>query len=170
MTDLKPTVSAADSGKRMLAFSRCRTTAVVVVAALCLFGAETVPAQAATNPNPIDWKVYSSHFGPDGEDLPLRVGQKDAGSVDGFGKRHIESGHSDEISSWTNMKRDIDKTLDRGVCAASGSKTTCNLRSNSFSNPRAGGMKVVFTERVDSRSGDRRPVGIITAYYYGCGC
>ncbi|WP_434591794.1 hypothetical protein [Streptomyces sp. A5-4] len=149
---------------------RRRTATAATVAALCLFGAAAVPAQAAANPNPIDWKVYSTHFGPDGEDLPLRVGQKDAGSIDGFGKRHIESGHGDEISSWTNMKKDIDKTLDRGKCVPNGSKTNCTLKSNTFSNTRAGAMKVVFTERVDSKSKDHRPVGIITAYYYDCGC
>lgn len=29
-------------------------------------------AQAATNPNPLDWTVYSTHIGPDGQDVPLR--------------------------------------------------------------------------------------------------
>ncbi|MFD7298587.1 hypothetical protein ACFV9W_35355 [Streptomyces sp. NPDC059897] len=154
----------------MFSATKKRVGIAALGVALGLFGASAAPAQAATNPNPIDWSVYSTHFGPDGEDLPLRVGQKDAASIDGFGKRHIESGHGDQISSWSNMKRDIDKTLDRGKCASKGSKTTCKLQSNTFSNVRAGAMKVVFTERVDSRSKDHRPVGIITAYYYDCGC
>ncbi|MFF4323245.1 hypothetical protein [Streptomyces sp. NPDC001568] len=144
---------------------------LVATAATCAALCTGVPAaSAADNPNPISWSIHSTHVGPGGEDIPLRVGQADAGGVDGFGKRHIESGHGDEISSWSNMKQDIDKTLSRGRCSASGSKTTCDLSSRTFSNPRAGGMKVVFTERVDSRSKDRRPVGVITAYYYGCGC
>ncbi|WP_220211959.1 hypothetical protein [Streptomyces sp. WELS2] len=146
------------------------TVAATVIAAVCAFGAAPSPAQAATNPHPIDWSVYSTHIGPDGEDVPLRVGQKDAGGIDGFGKRHIESGHDGQISSWSNMKQDIDKTLDRGKCAPSGSKSTCKLDSHTFRNPNASGMKVVFTERVDSRSKDHRPVGVITAYYYNCGC
>ncbi|MFB6844706.1 hypothetical protein ACFCXS_07560 [Streptomyces sp. NPDC056373] len=149
---------------------RRRASVTVSVIALCLFGAAASPAQAAANPNPIDWHVYSTHIGPDGEDVPLRVGQKDAAGIDGFGKRHIESGHSGQISSWSNMKQDIDKTLDRGKCKTAGSKITCNLQSHTFRNVNASAMKVVFTERVDSRSHDHRPVGIITAYYYNCGC
>ncbi|MEU8539537.1 hypothetical protein AB0C52_05970 [Streptomyces sp. NPDC048717] len=141
-----------------------------MVAAAGMFGAATSPAQAATKPNPISWTVYSTHIGPQGEDVPLRVGQKDAGGIDGFGKRHIESGHADQISSWSNMKQDIDKTLHRGKCTTSGSKITCKLNSHTFRNTNASGMAVVFTERVDSRSKDRRPVGVITAYYYNCGC
>ncbi|SCE32999.1 MULTISPECIES: hypothetical protein [unclassified Streptomyces] len=85
-------------------------------------------------------------------------------------KRHIESGHSGQISSRSNMKQDIDKTLWRGKYTASGSAVACKLDSRTFRNPYAGGMKVVFTERVDSRSKDRRPVGVITAYHYNCGC
>ncbi|MEV0239940.1 hypothetical protein AB0I06_08415 [Streptomyces sp. NPDC050674] len=79
--------------------------------------------------------MYSTHIGPDGEDVPLRVGQKDAGSIDGFGKRHIESGHADQSSSWSNMKQDIDKTLDRGRCTTSGSKITCNLTATPSKTP-----------------------------------
>ncbi|MEV0849416.1 hypothetical protein AB0J21_26675 [Streptomyces sp. NPDC049954] len=75
-----------------------------------------------------------------------------------------------QISSWSNMKLDIDSTLDRGKCGAKGSKTTCKLESHTFRNINAGGMKVVFTERVDSRSKDHRPVGVITAYHDDCGC
>jgi hypothetical protein len=95
-------------------------------------GAAASPAQAAANPNPIDWHVYSTHSGPDGEDVPLGVGQKDA---QGF--RQYDHAQPSEP----------------------------HIRQ-----PHASAMKVVFTERVDSRSKDHRPVGIITAYYYNCGC
>ncbi|WP_144387107.1 hypothetical protein [Streptomyces sp. SAJ15] len=150
--------------------SRIRLALVAATAAIFTAGASALPAQAATNPNPISWSIYTTFIGPDGEDAPLREGQKDAGSIDGFGKRHIESGHDGQISSWSNMKADIDSTLDRGKCETKGSKITCKLRSHTFRNIHANAMKVVFTERVDSRSHDHRPVGIITAYYYDCGC
>ncbi|MFJ9411529.1 hypothetical protein [Streptomyces sp. NPDC101393] len=158
------------SGKIMLSFRTSRAALATAAAAVCLFGATAAPAQAAANPHPIDWKIDSTHFGPDGEDLPLRIGQKDAGPKDGFGKRHILEGHGDQISSWSNMKADIDKTLDQGKCTEKSGKTTCVLQSHTFRNVHANGMKTAFTERVDSRSKDHRPVGIITAFYYNCGC
>ncbi|MEU3743271.1 hypothetical protein AB0E78_40250 [Streptomyces sp. NPDC032198] len=68
------------------------------------------------------------------------------------------------------MKGDIDKTLDKGKCAEKNGKTACDLQSHTFHNVHAGGVKVAFTERVDSKPKDHRPVGIITAFYYNCGC
>ncbi len=131
--------------------------------------AQTTAISALTN-----WNVYSTHFGPNGEDAPLRYGRGDVAGSAGFGKLHIEDKHASQMASWSIMKRDIDKTLDRGTCSTTGAsgnrKTTCVLNSNTFSNTRARQMKVVFAHRVDSDSKDGRPVGIITAYYSICGC
>ncbi|MFG3105114.1 hypothetical protein ACGFZL_31990 [Streptomyces sp. NPDC048182] len=147
-----------------------RAVLLSCVAAFLAVGGAASPSQAATNPNPIYWSVYTTFIGPGGEDVPLRKGQKDAGGVDGFGKLHIESGHDGQISTWTDMKLEIDRTLDSGKCSTASGKTTCDLLSHTLHYSHAGGMVAVFTGRVDSRSHDGRPVGIITAYYYGCGC
>lgn len=134
----------------------------------------TAQAQTATITALTNWNVYSTHFGPNGEDAPLRHGRGDVAGSAGFGKLHIEDKHANQMSSWSNMKRDIDKTLDRGSCTTAGAsgnrKTTCVLNSSTFYNTRARQMKVVFAHRVDSDSRDGRPVGIITAYYSICGC
>lgn len=145
----------------------------VAVAGASLLAGVSSPTQAAPA-GLTNWKVYSSHFGPDGEDAPLRYGRGDVSGSSGFGKIHIEERHASQIAGWSTMKIDIDKTLDRGTCKEEGPpknrKTTCNLRSNTFKNHNAKAMKVIFAHRVDRDSGDGRPVGIITAYYTECGC
>ncbi|MEV6357829.1 hypothetical protein [Streptomyces hydrogenans] len=102
--------------------------------------------------------------------VTITVGQTDAGGMDGLGKHHIESGHSDEIAGWPTMKRDIAKDAVPGPVRATGQQDDVRSPQPFLREPHAGGMKVVFTERADSRSRDRGPVGIITAYSYGCGC
>lgn len=82
---------------------------VAGAAAFAVLSAGAPGASAADHPKPIDWRIHSTHIGPEGEDVPLRIGQADTGGTDGFGKCHIESGHGDEISSWSTMKRDTDR-------------------------------------------------------------
>lgn len=119
--------------------------------------AATPSTALAPNPNPIDWTVYSTFHGKNGEDLPLRKGQHDAGKIDGFGLHHIEDGHPVPESSLFGW---IDDALEDGTYKSqAGNKvkvTNKMVTGHTFI--------IVFTERIDSQSGDGRPVGILTAY------
>jgi len=135
--------------------SRLAAAAVGVLTALVAATFPVVaPAAAAANPAPISWKVYKTFMGPEGEDVPLRIGQHDAGPVQGFGKRHIDDGHAID---WDRFDGTIQRTLDRGRCRLTTTTVTCTYGAAFMS-------RVVFNLRVDSRSGDGRPKGIITAY------
>ena len=152
---------------------RMRWAATVSCIAALAFGFSTTTASAAAisdepssiavapNPNPIDWGVITTFYGRMG-DVPLRTGQHDAGPIDGFGDRHIKDGHG------AVPARDrIQSTLDSGECSDIGGQKTRCAKWISF--PRIQ-LIVVFTDRIDSRSNDWRPVGIITAYEVGQCC
>jgi hypothetical protein len=112
------------------------------------------PAEADTNPNPINWRIYQSFVGPRGGDVPLRYGQHDFGRLDGWGKRHIDDGHSPD---WDSFDSVIARTLDHGNCTTTGYTVDCTYGAAFMS-------RVIYNKRIDSRSGDGRRKGIITAY------
>jgi hypothetical protein len=115
------------------------------------------PAQASAeaNPNPIDWTITRTIFGKNGEDLPLRVGQHDLGDVDGFGLRHISDGHGGFVPD-SGLIQDAADTCESNPKGT----TSCQIADSAGRR-----FIVVWTERIDSRAPDGRPVGIITAYY-----
>lgn len=105
---------------------------------------------------PIDWTVVEggNFIGPNGEDLPLRIGEHDVEvpRKDGFGIRHIEDGHEGYVPDLDRIERalascrpEYDSSSDTWECAAEG-------------------LLVYYTERVDTRSPDGRSVGILTAF------
>lgn len=127
-------------------------TAVGVVTGLTAVMVGASPALA--NPNPINWRVYQSFIGGYRNDVPLRYGQHDHGTEDGFGKYHIEDGHQavpahsdiqDAVSNLASCQRNREAT--RYVCDP-------------------GYITVVYSPVFDSRSHDGRPFGIITAFYH----
>ena len=133
-----------------------RVVVVLMGTMALLVGADSV-ANAQVEFNPIDWSVVTTIIGRDGEDLPLRTGQHDAPNSEGFGIRHIEDGHNGFIP-------------DPGLIQLAVESVSSNPNPNSTSTVTyvdANGRKffVAWTERVDSRSPDGRPVGIITAFY-----
>ncbi|MFB7090486.1 hypothetical protein [Streptomyces sp. NPDC056296] len=154
--------------------SGIRRTAVVVgtsiFGTLGLLSAGVSPAQAAGE----NWTVYSTHFSPNGYDLPLRLGRHDntAGHTTGFGKYHIDDrGHRLGVS-WSDFKQDIDLALDdsRTKCSKSGNTWTCTSNLPSGVNSTWGNMRVAYTHD-DTGTPDGRAKGIITAFYLNdCGC
>ena len=110
----------------------------------------------AANTNSINWKIISTYYGAKGEDIPLRYGQHNQGQAQGFGLYHIEDDH-DRLPSTT----DLADTLEFGKCTYQKSNNSYQCLYDSTH----GNVIAIFTERVDSRSKDGRPVGIITAYY-----
>jgi hypothetical protein len=137
--------------------SRLKSCTFTAIALLAGFAWHITPAQAAStaNPNPIDWTVARTIFGKNGEDLPLRVGQHDLGDIDGFGLRHISDGHDGFVPD-AGLIQDAADTCDSNPNGA----TTCEITDSTGRR-----FIVVWTGRIDSRSPDGRPVGIITAYY-----
>ncbi|WP_251410500.1 choice-of-anchor P family protein [Streptomyces meridianus] len=107
------------------------------------------------NPNIINWNVFDDFTGPAGNDIPLRYGQHDHPDQDGFGKYHIEDGHG-----MVPDHEDIQETVGTsGYCVpAPDDRVICT--NTEFS------LVVVYATHVDARSGDGRPFGIITAYYF----
>lgn len=96
------------------------------------------------------WRIRVSFFGRAGEDLPLRQGDAN------FGWVHIQDRHP---MNETSLNGFIDRTLDNGRYGRpQDGKVTVRYLTPS------GWFRVVFTEREDDRSGDGRPVGIITAF------
>lgn len=96
------------------------------------------------------WRIRVSFFGRAGEDIPLRQGDAN------FGWAHIQDRHP---INETSLNGFIDQTLDNGRYGQpQDGKVTVRYLTPS------GWFRVVFTEREDSRSGDGRPVGIITAF------
>jgi len=128
---------------------------------LGMFTLFSTPAVAETarltgSPNPIDWTITDSFATQVFDDfIPLRVGQHDFHNQNGFGVRHIIDGHGA-----VPPRPQISSALAVGACAFQSPNDTwvCN----------DGETTVVFTTRVDSRSPDHRPVGIITAFECGC--
>lgn len=121
------------------------------------------PSERA-NPNPIKWDVYRTFY-EDGQDIPLRYGQHDYGSTDGFGTRHIEDGHPEQVAAagWDDVVSDTARTLHNGTCRAETTdKQRCTYTGDDIYFP--GTMVVVHTQD-DSRPPDGRPLGVITAYH-----
>jgi hypothetical protein len=128
-------------------------------------GALVAPATASAdpgdpNPNMIDWTVVDTFRGTAGNDIPLREGQSDCKTpqcnppVDGFGRRHIlEHGVVPDHD-------DIQETVGtEGFCVpAPDNRVICTNTDAS--------LVVVYVTHNDPRSGDGRPFGIITAYYF----
>jgi hypothetical protein len=127
-------------------------------ASICMLVAGTTilasPASADTNPNPINWTVYKTFVGPKGGDVPLRYGQHNLGSINGWGKRHIDDSHNPDWGSFDSVIR---RTLEDGRCNTVDYTVSCTYGSAFMS-------RVVYNTRIDSRSGDGRRKGIITAY------
>ncbi|CCH76399.1 putative Predicted protein [Nostocoides japonicum T1-X7] len=133
-----------------------RLFVIAVVATLGLSLATSSSAQAA-NTNPIRWlPVFKTLYGPHGEDIPLRYGQHDQGPIDGFGTRHIEDGH-DKWGDWDETADMIEHVIQTGKCSVKGTTHNCSLSGSYL-------FVAVWSSRVDSRSGDGRPVGVITFY------
>ncbi|MFI6662923.1 choice-of-anchor P family protein [Streptomyces sp. NPDC050523] len=108
----------------------------------------------------MDWSVVDSFRGTAGNDIPLREGQNDCKTpqcnppVDGFGRRHIlEHGVVPD-------HEDIQETVGtEGFCVpAPDNRVICTNTDAS--------LVVVYVTHNDPRSGDGRPFGIITAYYF----
>lgn len=137
-----------------------RISASVGVAALAVAGMFTTTSEAAANPNPIEWAISQTIIGPNGEDLPLRYGQHDFGADDGFGIYHIQDGHGGFVPSAGEIEIVLNDAPNCGPAFNPGDGTqTC------VAPVQGRAMTVSATERVDNRSGDGRPVGIITAFY-----
>ncbi|MGD1223577.1 choice-of-anchor P family protein [Streptomyces krungchingensis] len=154
-----PTRTTANSrGRRQL-------SSALLVVLLGLLAALVAPATARAdpgdpNPNMIDWTVVDSFRGTAGNDIPLREGQSDCKApqcnppVDGFGRRHIlEHGVVPDHD-------DIQETVGtEGFCVpAPDNRVICTNTDAS--------LVVVYVTHNDPRSGDGRPFGIITAYYF----
>lgn len=152
---------------RAPAYSRARRrlSSAVLALLLGLLGALVAPATATAdpgdpNPHMIDWTVVDTFRGTAGNDIPLREGQTDCKSpecnppVDGFGRRHIlEHGVVPD-------HEDIQETVGtEGFCVpAPDNRVICTNTDAS--------LVVVYVTHNDPRSGDGRPFGIITAYYF----
>lgn len=127
--------------------------------AVALFsGLATLPT--ATAAQPIDWTISQTIIGPQGEDLPLRVGQGDSPDKIGFGLSHIRDSHGGFVPSAGEIDTVLhnDPECKGGLNAGDGKKECSHPIDGRV-------MTVVATERVDPASGDGRPVGIITAFY-----
>ncbi|WP_150494600.1 hypothetical protein [Streptomyces kanamyceticus] len=98
------------------------------------------------------WKVKTTFFGKNGEDLPLRVGDSN------FGYKHIQASHPEPDTSLYGW---IDDALDDGKYSRPDVNRKVTVRYQMVTGK---WFRVVFTERVDSRSDDGRPIGIITAF------
>ncbi|MFG3013025.1 hypothetical protein ACGFZB_21670 [Streptomyces cinerochromogenes] len=138
----------------------------IAVAAMAAVGVVSSPAQATPMPAAVSqeisagktaepaaagkWKIRVSFFGKSGEDVPLRQGDAN------FGWVHIQDRHP---INETSLNIFIDQTLEHGRYGRpQDGKVTVRYITSS------GWFRVVFSEREDSRSGDGRPVGIITAF------
>lgn len=155
-----------------------RAAAVVGISTTVLLGSLTAGAAGAAGaaPAPPDnenWKVYSTHFSPNGHDIPLRYGRHDntGGQPTGFGAYHIDDRNHRLVYDWDDFKGHIDKVLES-------SSTKCEKKNNNWECVsklptgvgQYGNMKVVYTHN-DSGTPDGRARGIITAYYlHDCSC
>lgn len=115
------------------------------------------PATPAANPNPINWDIVATVIGKGGEDLPFRYGQHDFGADDGFGLFHIQDGHGG-LNPDPGLLQKAAETCDSNPDP--NQTTACTIKD-----PAGKDFVVVWTERIDQRCPDGRPVGIITAYY-----
>jgi PKD domain-containing protein len=142
--------------KAVLAARRHQGLSALLAALLTsLFVLLVTPGVGRANSKPIDWTVVENYFGPFGNDVPLRQGQHDDGPEDpGFGRDHIIDAHG-----FVPPFIDIQQTIAvPAYCTTTVNRVVCD-------NPDIQ-LVVVFATQVDSRSGDGRPFGIITAFYY----
>lgn len=141
---------------RIHSFDVVRRLAIGALLAIATTIGLATPAFAQQE-EPIDWTVSATIIGRDGEDLPLRIGQHDSPTKDGFGILHIQDGHGGFVPDPGLIQHAADS------CASNPNPvavTVCRIAGD-------GGRPflVVWTERIDSRAPDGRPIGIITAYY-----
>jgi hypothetical protein len=124
---------------------------------LAFVGVSASPATASApvNPNPVDWRIVTTFLGRNGEDVPLRVGRRNAGPFAGPGVVHIEEGHG-----LVPPHGYIERALMEGKCRPLPDRMECLVRVSNYQQ-----VLVAFTERVDPNCPDGRPVGVITAYY-----
>ncbi|MGP3953574.1 hypothetical protein [Streptomyces sp. 7N604] len=139
-----------------------RATAATLLVLVSVFGIAVAPSQAATSTSVVeapavagqvatDWSVYTTFYGKNGEDVPLRNGDLS------FGLRHIQDRHPMDTTTLVGY---IDSALEDGTYTTQ-SNGDVRVRNKTAT---GGTFRVVFTERVDSASGDGRSVGIITAF------
>jgi hypothetical protein len=111
-------------------------------------GSDLVPEKS------IDWTIKATFFDRDGEDIPLRIGGWDGSASDdglGFGLAKIEAKHP-PVPDFAV----IDRVLQD--CRPRYDDNQGTWRCNGE------GLEIHYATRVDSRSGDGRPVGIITIF------
>ncbi|MDN5749971.1 MAG: hypothetical protein L0H64_15890 [Pseudonocardia sp.] len=113
-----------------------RSVAIVLVAIASLLGVAT--SASAQPEQPIDWTVSATIFGRGGEDLPLRIGQRDSPLSEGFGILHIQDGHGGFVPDPGLIQQAADTCPSNGVI-----ETVCRIAGD-------GGrmFRVVWTERV----------------------
>jgi hypothetical protein len=143
-------------------------TAAMMVLIAALSAVFAVPVTAAPAPgqsssagvgtyndNPIDWTVVDWFVNHQGAGFPLRVGQHDDGTDDGFGERHIIDGHG-FVPPYEDILAAVSVP---GHCQYNywDQRWRCQDPESL--------LFVVYTLQIDDRSGDDLPFGIITAYY-----
>ena len=138
-------VRRAESGVHRILFA-----AFLVSIALATSTIYSTSALAAGNTNPVDWTVRGTFAQMK---IPLRVGQHDSPDGPGFGERHIVDGHG-VVPPYDVMG----EVMDIANCTSVGSFTNRFICKNDE-------VTVIFTTNVDERSGDGRPLGIITAFF-----
>jgi hypothetical protein len=109
------------------------------------------PGSVVIDEKEIDWTVETTFFGPDGEDIPLRIGGWDGPLSKGFGVAHIEDEHG-EVPDYLLIQRALDDCKPawqpgRGTWGCFGE-----------------GIEVHYSPRTDTRAPDGRPMGIVTAF------
>jgi len=136
------------------------TTAVLAILVGSVLSAPAVQSETT------NWNVRTTFISSGGRDVPLRYGDST------FGWKHMVSQGHASSSTYVWWTRQIEWVLKGPACrnaAVVGGKIRCQRTMDG--NPDIL-FTVVFTGRVDSRSRDGRPLGIITAYQNGvnCGC
>lgn len=119
----------------------------VLAAFLTLFVFSVDPATAAGT----DWRVATTFYAKNGDDVPLRYGNSK------FGLVHIDEKHPLGRSVLFGY---IDDALEDGKYTKQSDGTW------KITNQDAAGVRfrVAYSPREDGNSGDGRPVGIITAF------
>lgn len=140
----------------MLQKRKVITASIFAVLAVTFGGLFAGEAEAAGS----KWDIHTTIIGPAGEDLPLREGEQNLGTDRGFGIKHIQERHGGYVPAAGEMEIVLHNAPNCKNGLNGGDKTVeCTYP--------VGGrdMTVAVTERIDERSGDHRPVGVITAFY-----
>lgn len=124
------------------------------------------PATPVQNPNPIDWEILRSHFTNTGYDVPLRRGQIRSfpGARDGFGWRHITEKHAENTLEELEAINEIISNALIGCGNKDFPVDGTNRCEKKVPYNTDWTDYVVWTDRVDSRTPDNRPVGVISAW------